>query len=84
MKLAVYRSCKREGLYLYAREEFDLDTLPAPLRQSFGRAEKAMELELTPERKLARVNAVDLIAAIEKQGFYIQLPPTQIAETDSA
>jgi len=32
-------------------------------------------LKLTPERKLARVKAVDVLAAIADKGFYLQLPP---------
>ncbi len=34
-----------------------------------------MELELSPERKLAREDAVNIIERIKKQGFFVQLPP---------
>ncbi|MFA7097653.1 MAG: YcgL domain-containing protein [Gammaproteobacteria bacterium] len=41
----------------------------------FGQPERAMELELTPERRLARADAAEVIAKLNENGFYIQLPP---------
>jgi uncharacterized protein YcgL (UPF0745 family) len=34
-----------------------------------------MHLELQPERKLARVNVLDVLHAFEQQGYFLQLPP---------
>ncbi|WP_342745122.1 YcgL domain-containing protein [Teredinibacter waterburyi] len=77
MKLLVdiYRSKNKEGMYLYVRKGFDLDLLPEPLRKQFGKAEQAMSLMLTPERKLARVSVEKVIAQIEAEDFYLQMPP---------
>jgi uncharacterized protein YcgL (UPF0745 family) len=34
-----------------------------------------MQLEITPERKLARENAADVLKGIEENGFFLQMPP---------
>ena len=38
--------------------------------------EPVMLLQLAPGRKLARADAQQVLAAIEEQGFYLQMPPT--------
>ena len=53
----------------------DFSRVPAELTKHFGVAVQAMELELTPERKLAQSSAVEVLAGIEDSGFYLQLPP---------
>jgi uncharacterized protein YcgL (UPF0745 family) len=37
-----------------------------------------MDLELTPERKLAREDAGKVIASLKEKGFFVQMPPTRI------
>lgn len=77
MKLIVdiYRSAKKEGMYLYVPRNKTLDELPEPLMKQFGRADHSMVLVLTPEKKLARANVEKVIESIEQQGFYLQMPP---------
>ncbi|HVL01354.1 MAG TPA: YcgL domain-containing protein [Dongiaceae bacterium] len=73
---AVYRSPKKEGMYLYVlRQENPFAELPAPLLQHFGAPGHVLDLDLTPERKLARVQVTDVIQALRTQGFYLQMPP---------
>lgn len=76
-QVAIYRSTKEEGLYLFVDPAEGLHRVPEDLVQRFGRAEFAMTLELGPERKLARANAARVLQAIAEQGFYLQLPPTR-------
>jgi Uncharacterized protein conserved in bacteria len=76
----IYRSGKKEGMYLYVRKGFDLQALPEALRQQFGRAELAMSLLITPDKTLARADASVVLKAIESQDFYLQIPPTGISE----
>ncbi len=72
----VYRSPRRAEMYLYVDMERGLVDVPEPLLASFGEPEKALSLLLTPDRKLARADAAEVLAAIQQQGFYLQLPPT--------
>lgn len=75
MLVEVYRSEKKEGLYIYVERGYDLSQLPAVLLEKVGRLERAMILLLTPEKKLARAKVENVFAAIAEQGFYLQLPP---------
>lgn len=74
--VSVFRSPKKEGMYLYVEKQEGLDRVPEPLQQQFGKAELAMTLVLTPERKLARADAAKVLQSIADQGFYLQLPPS--------
>ena len=60
---------------LRQRETPDLVSVQDLLKQ-FGEAELAMTLLLTPERKLARVEAPKVLESIAEQGFFLQMPPS--------
>ena len=77
----VFRSSRREGMYLYVARDEGLERVPESLMQVFGTPEPALLLKLDPDRKLARANAAEVIAAIEEQGFFLQMPPAVSAET---
>ena len=71
----VYRSTRKDEMYVYLAKEDDFESIPEALRARIGRLEKAMELELTPKRKLARADAIKVTQALHDQGFYLQMPP---------
>lgn len=71
----VYRSTRKEEMYVYLAKEDDFESIPEALRARIGRLEKAMELALTPKRKLARADALKVMQALRDQGFYLQMPP---------
>lgn len=71
----VFRSHKREGAYLYLPRGKGFDHLPAPLQGWFRPTDLAMTLWLKPDKKLARVDAAELLRALDAQGFYLQMPP---------
>ncbi|MHA7815229.1 MAG: YcgL domain-containing protein [Pseudohaliea sp.] len=72
---AVYRSPRREGMYLFVDRDRPLEELPEGLLAGFGTPELALNLVLTPERRLARADAATVLAALDAQGYYLQLPP---------
>ena len=74
--ISVFRSPRREGMYVYIPRDNSPEELPASLLEYFGRPAHALDLVLTPERKLARADVTDVIAAIDEQGFYLQMPPS--------
>ena len=78
MRCHVYKSRTRPDTYVYLAIKDDFDVLPGALRQRLGALDAALEFDLTPERRLARTDAATLIAALETQGFYLQLPPGQV------
>lgn len=77
---SVFRSSKKEGMYLYVRRGADLSTLPEGLMKVFGMPGHALDLLLTAEKKLARADSATVMAQIREQGFYLQMPPGEQEE----
>ncbi|KAA8735677.1 YcgL domain-containing protein [Acinetobacter qingfengensis] len=83
MHCDIYKSSKKDEMYIYiARPSFPDDephetfaNVPAMLMQAFGRATFVMNIKLHEQRKLARVSAIAVLEALEKQGYYVQMPP---------
>ncbi len=73
--LSVYRSSKRDEMYLYVPKAAGLGKLPEALLAVFGTPLHVMDLPLRPGRELARVSADKLRAEIAEKGFYLQMPP---------
>jgi len=71
----VYRSSRRQEMYLYVDAEADLTRVPEALLASFGRPVEALSLMLTADRALARADAARVLECIEEDGFYLQIPP---------
>lgn len=74
-RCTIYKSLKKDGLYLYLRDRDMLATLPEALLKSIGNTELVMELELSPQRMLARADVNEVIKSLNEKGFYVQMPP---------
>lgn len=72
---SVFRSARKEGMYLFVRRGQDLGDLPEALMKVFGRPEHSMDLLLRDGIKLARADVAEVMEAIEEKGFYLQMPP---------
>ena len=75
-EIKVFKSLKKLDTYLYVDKLQNFEELPSGLRDSFGQYELVLEMELSPERKLARADANQVLSDIALKGFYLQLPPT--------
>jgi hypothetical protein len=71
----IYRSAKREGLYLYVPKAKDLACVPEALLAMFGRPELAFSMLLTPERKLGKEDVQSVLNALDEKGYFLQMPP---------
>ncbi|MFQ3170002.1 MAG: hypothetical protein ACJAW8_002630 [Oleispira sp.] len=71
----IYKSRRKEETYLYVSLTDDLSRVPEVLLETFGRPELVTKMIITPERKFARADAKKVLASIQLQGFYLQLPP---------
>jgi uncharacterized protein YcgL (UPF0745 family) len=71
----VFRSDKKTETYLYLAAETEFADLPPDLQQSFGEPAFVMRLDLSSERKLARVDVKKVLQSLLEQGYYLQLPP---------
>lgn len=78
MHCFIYKSLKKEHLYLYIDNKDDFSKVPEMLFNSFGKMAFVMDLELTPERKLAKEDAGKVMASLKEKGFFVQMPPTQM------
>ncbi len=71
----IYKTRKHPDLYLFVRQQDDLTPVPEALLAHFGTPEKVTALALSPARKLARGNTIEVLAALAERGYYLQLPP---------
>ena len=72
----VYRSPRKQDMYLYLVAQDAFDRVPAPPLERFGEPILVIELELSARRKLAREDVRQVMANLRSQGFHLQMPPT--------
>jgi uncharacterized protein YcgL (UPF0745 family) len=75
--VSVFRSSKKPDTYLYVKRGQLWDDLPESLLGIFGQPVHAMDLIMTPERKLARTDGKQVLEAIADKGFFLQMPEEQ-------
>jgi len=74
-EVQVLRSHRRADTYLYLPVADSYDDLPEALRTHFGEASQFLTFFLDENRYLAQADPLQVLAALDKQGFYLQLPP---------
>jgi hypothetical protein len=76
MKTFIYKSTKKDELYLYISKKDDFSDVPQELYDSMGKEPVfVMELELSADRPLAREDVNTVMKNLETQGFHVQMPP---------
>lgn len=70
----VYRSSKKDGLYVYLADEDGLSQLPAPVLQQLGEAEMAMSIDLAKRTSLGHEDIDTVRNNLKEQGFHVQMP----------
>ncbi|MFK8067078.1 MAG: YcgL domain-containing protein [Gammaproteobacteria bacterium] len=76
----IYRSSRKEDMYLYLSKKDDLEEVPDDLQKSLGELVFVMQLELSEQRKLARANVSEVMKSLNSEGYYLQLPPKLIPD----
>ncbi|MGB5201096.1 MAG: YcgL domain-containing protein [Sedimenticolaceae bacterium] len=71
----VYRSPRKQEMYLYLAQEDGFDRVPDALLARFGDPVLVIELELHPGRRLAREDVNSVILNLRNLGYHLQLPP---------
>jgi len=88
MRCIIFRCSRKEEMYLYLPYSDDEDRLINELSEDLvkltGNLEKVMELDITPERTLARAKAVDVITSLNEKYYYLQMPPNAILRKDDS
>ena len=78
MLCSIYKSLRKEGMYLYVEKTLEFPQLPEPLLKTFGSPKHTFDLLLHPERPLAIVDVMEVMETIKSQGFYLQMPPGDV------
>ncbi|HHH39870.1 MAG TPA: YcgL domain-containing protein [Sedimenticola sp.] len=76
----IYKSPKKDEMYLYLAREGDFDCVPELLLRRFGEPSLVMELELHEERRLARAEVTEVMRRLREEGYYLQMPPKLVPE----
>lgn len=79
MQAYVYKSQRKQGTYVYLAKRDDFDVIPAALGTTLAPYTFVMEVALTPERRLAQVDAALVRVNLAERGFHLQLPPPPLA-----
>ncbi len=79
MKLicSIYKSPRKDGMYLYVEKREALKRVPEGLLVAFGPPQLAFEMVLTPARQLAREDIATVLSNIQSQGYHLQMPPAE-------
>lgn len=72
---SIYKSSKKDEMYLYVRKAEGFARVPEALLTMFGTPKLFGTLLLTPEKKLARADVNLVLADLAEKGFYLQMPP---------
>lgn len=71
----IYKSGKKDEMYLYLAREDDFEMVPESLMAGFGQPSLVMQLDLHKERKLARADTLRVMQQLEEEGYFLQMPP---------
>jgi uncharacterized protein len=75
MLASVYRSKKKDQMYLYVAVKDDFSRIPEALMKIFGKPEFALQVNLAKRDKLSRVDIDEVKEKLQTDGFFLQMPP---------
>jgi len=82
MLCAVYKSIRKSQTYLFIEKRDDFEPVPDPLLTQFGPPQLVSLINIKPDTKLAMADANSVIDAIQKEGYFLQLPPPAVNYLD--
>lgn len=74
MQCAIYKSCKKQDTYLYLAGKDDFSRVPEALLKLLGAPVHVMDLDLSPERKLAQEDTAEVLHNLQERGWHLQMP----------
>ena len=75
MRCHVFKSARRADTYVYLATREGFDAIPDALRATLEPLTFVVEFDLTPERTLAREDAVQVLENLTVRGWHLQMPP---------
>ncbi|MEB0043058.1 MULTISPECIES: YcgL domain-containing protein [unclassified Pseudomonas] len=74
---SIYKSPRKNEMYLYVLKSDALKKVPADLLIAFGPPKHTFDLVLSPERKLSREDIDQVLKNLDTQGYHLQMPPAE-------
>jgi len=74
MQCAIYKSRRKQDTYLYLAARDDFSRVPESLLKLLGEPIHVMDLELSPERKLALEDTAEVLHNLHERGWHLQMP----------
>lgn len=71
----IYRSKKKDQLFLFVEKKDDFSKVPEPLMEGFGTPEFSFEMDLGGDTRMVRSNPADVLKHLKEQGYFVQMPP---------
>lgn len=62
-------------MYIYTEKADALNKVPEKLLEMFGTPVHVMDMPITVDKKLARIDTTKLFDSLNDQGYYLQMPP---------
>ena len=88
MQCYVYKGDKKQDTYLFLAQEFEKENLPinfpAAILGLMGELAFVVEFDLEPDRKLSQADAKHVLADIESNGYYLQMPKKDMDALEDA
>lgn len=78
-KIYVYRSNRKQGTFLFLPEKDNFEAVPDELQALLGELEFSFEFSMDDKRKLIRSSSAEVLKQINKEGYFLQLPPAKFS-----
>jgi len=73
--VSIYKSPRKDEMYVYTEKRDALTKVPEALLDMFGTPIHVMDMPLTADKTLARVETDKLFESLNDKGYYLQMPP---------
>jgi uncharacterized protein YcgL (UPF0745 family) len=74
MQCTIYKSRRKQDTYLYLATRDDFSHVPEALLKLLGEPVHVMDLDLSPERKLAQEDTAEVLRNLQERGWHLQMP----------
>ncbi|QUM80743.1 MULTISPECIES: YcgL domain-containing protein [unclassified Moritella] len=82
MLCSIYKTNKKEEMYLFISRRDDFSQVPETLLGMFGQPKLVVTMNLTETRKLPFADTKKVLDNLTTTGFYLQMPPPPVNHLD--
>ncbi|CAM3249429.1 YcgL domain-containing protein [Moritella viscosa] len=82
MLCSIYKTNKKEEMYLFISRRDDFSQVPETLLGMFGQPKLVVTMNLTETRKLQFADTKNVLENLTTTGFYLQMPPPPVNHLD--